>query len=450
VTNPRKSDARILFTTGYRFHRNDYHDVVGDNFVLYPYGGMPQTTSPSLRFLKQNVPGIEILEYPTWLEYVTKLAEGWDVVGFTFLHRHLAEVMQMAAYARQQGIKQIWAGGYGAFAEETKQFADRVFYGYAEEVLYEELTGQKLEQIRHPPVIIPNYLSFGPGKPRFFMKKMGYIFSQRGCTNRCTFCQTPVHTPKPYRVPLESIEEVLRYYRSVGINEVYSFDETFYIFHDHSEAVVDLLAKYKMNWWTATRADKCLDRLKDWAKKGLANIGIGLESVNEENLKKIDKKITLEQVREFRRVATENDIFTASYYMLGYENDTMESIREDLKVVRDFGFDCYLLTILTPFPQTPLWDEIAERYGIFDTDYHHFDAKHLVWNHPNIKPDEMRLLLQEGKAILNNPRGNYGAGVKRMMKKRYHDRGLGGFLWEEAMRPWKTAFYPERKYQILP
>ena len=37
-----------------------------------------------LRFLKQNVPEIEIPELPTVAEYRRTLARGWDVVGISF------------------------------------------------------------------------------------------------------------------------------------------------------------------------------------------------------------------------------------------------------------------------------------------------------------------------------------------------------------------------------
>jgi radical SAM superfamily enzyme YgiQ (UPF0313 family) len=382
-------------------------------------------------------------------EYQAKLAEGWDIVGFTFFQRHIAEIMEMADYARKQGVREIWAGGYGAFADEVNGFADRVILGYAEERLHLEFTGRKLERLLHPPIVIPILGNFHPKLPRVTWKKMGYIFSQRGCPFKCTFCQTPAHSPKPYRVPLESIEEALRYYRSVGINEVYSFDETFYLFYDHSEAVVDLFAKYKMNWWTATRANRCVDRLKDWSKKGLINIGAGLESVSEANLQKIKKGVTLEEVRDFRRTATENGIFAASYYMIGYEEDTVESVMRDFEVVRDFGFNVYLLTVLTPYPKTPLWDEIESKYGIFDKDFHHFDAKHLVWNHPNITPQQMQFLLQEGKKILNDPLGNYGKGVAGVVRKHIRDKGWR-VVWEDVVRPMKSLVYDEQKHQVLP
>ena len=73
---------KVLFTTVYKNDPEPY-DYIGSNarskwFRFY----WPRLQSFGLRFLKQNIPEIEILEYPTFEEYKKKLAEGWDVVGF--------------------------------------------------------------------------------------------------------------------------------------------------------------------------------------------------------------------------------------------------------------------------------------------------------------------------------------------------------------------------------
>jgi len=44
---------------------------------------MPRRISFGLRFLRQNIPEIEILEYPTRAEYRNALKKGWDVVGYS-------------------------------------------------------------------------------------------------------------------------------------------------------------------------------------------------------------------------------------------------------------------------------------------------------------------------------------------------------------------------------
>ena len=78
---------------------------------------------------------------------------------------------------------------------------------------------------------------------------------------------------------------------------------------------------------------------------------------------------------------------------MGIANDTIESIKADIKKLVSLGLDLTQICVMTPPPSTPLWDDISKKYGIFEKDYHKFDGKHLVWNHPNISPSEMDELM---------------------------------------------------------
>ena len=119
-TNPR-----VLLTTAYRDGPRDFYDPSGANFVHTPHFALPRTVSPALRFLKQNVPGLHILEFPLWHEYERALGRGWDVVGFSFFQHDLDRVRRMARRAREAGVGTVIAGGYGALAPETAEFGPR-------------------------------------------------------------------------------------------------------------------------------------------------------------------------------------------------------------------------------------------------------------------------------------------------------------------------------------
>ena len=45
--------------------------------------GMPRKISFGLRFLKQNLPGLTIAEYPARSEYSELLKRGWGAAGFS-------------------------------------------------------------------------------------------------------------------------------------------------------------------------------------------------------------------------------------------------------------------------------------------------------------------------------------------------------------------------------
>ena len=98
---------RVLFTTAYR-NSSEPYDYIGANTRSWFRFYWPRIQSFGLRFLKQNIPEIEILEFPTWDEYEKKLQEGWDVVGLSFYLSETHEAVEMAEAARSAGAGEVW------------------------------------------------------------------------------------------------------------------------------------------------------------------------------------------------------------------------------------------------------------------------------------------------------------------------------------------------------
>lgn len=358
---------------------------------------MPRVNSFGLRFIKQNVPEVEILEYPTWDEYVAKLGErDWDIVGFSFFLNEIHEIIEMADYAREKDIKEIWAGNYGALTEGIEKHFDKMFIGYSEDKIAQVL-GKRVpnDKLIHPPLI-----SYTSTLHDIKLNCQAHIFTNRGCNNACDFCQTPPFCKKPYKIPLQSIENVLKYYHKLGITEVIILDESFGLFKSHAEDVVSLLDKYGFYWFPMVRADYLGKRLNDWSKKGMIGALTGIESFNQKTLDSMGKNETVGEIVSVVKRLREMNKFTVGYYMIGFENETVDSIKRDLREVANLKMDITQLCVITPLPGTPQWKKLEENYGIFDKDWHHYNAKHLVWNHPNITPEEMRDVLDMGLRIV--------------------------------------------------
>jgi len=106
--------TRVLLTTVHRdFGLYDYFRENAPEGFAWRFR-MPRRISFGLRFLRQNVSGLEILEYPTHAEYLRTLKKGWDVVGFSFYLEESNQILRMAEEARAAGAAQLWAGNYGA------------------------------------------------------------------------------------------------------------------------------------------------------------------------------------------------------------------------------------------------------------------------------------------------------------------------------------------------
>ncbi|MGC2247444.1 MAG: radical SAM protein [Terriglobales bacterium] len=352
--------------------------------------GMPRTISFGLRFLRQNLPHIDILEYPTRAEFSSQLKKGWDAVGFSFYLEETNDILAMAAEARQAGVRELWAGNYGALTPSIKSHFDHVFTGYSEDAVAQLLGESLRDEIQHPPLITRFRLPGGWSFP------LGILFSSRGCSFRCTFCQTTVFAPKPKEISLASLDRVLRFYVQHGVHFVLMLDENFGNIPAHADAVIELLARHRVSWLVQSRVDLLLRNFDDWRRCGMEGALFGIESFHQEILKQMHKNEKAQSAFELTERLDRAGMYAHGYYIIGLPPETPESIAADLKTLASLKLDVTQITIVTPHPQTEMWHELDSGYGIFEKDWSKFDTKHLVWNHPHCGSGVLESLLEQG------------------------------------------------------
>lgn len=440
--NPQK---RVLISTVY-MEKEEHYDYWGENVssnLRYSYN---KDISYGLRFLKMNIPEINILEYPTKKEFAEEVDKGYDIVGFSFFTHEIPKIMQMVKIAERKGIEELWAGHYGALTYGMEEVFDRIFVGYGERELAESM-GSELNRIKHPILVDTIGLPWGL---RLF--PLGILFTSRGCNNNCSFCQTSVFCSKPRPISIESIEEVLKIYDQMGVNDILIQDENFGLHRKHTRKILDLLVKYSMDWYAMTRIDILNKNLEYWYEKGFSGALLGIESLRQTALDKINKDIEVDQTTEVLKKLQKINAFVIGYYMIGFENDTEETIKKSVKRLNEFSIDMTQICILTPFPKTKLWDHIDENYGIFDDDWSHWDTKHLVWNHPNIEPEKMRELLKWGcrEAYSYNKFFRTPLKVFKMHRKKYGRLKTYSHMIGDVIRsqPYNKSKKPPFLYKI--
>jgi hypothetical protein len=391
---------------------------------------MPRQISFGLRFLHQNIPEVEILEYPTLAEYRCALKKGWDAVGFSFYIEESNRILAMADDARGAGVQNLWAGNYGALTPSLRDSFTQVFQGYSEDAVAQAV-GRTIDKIEHPPLVTQFCLPGGWPLP------IGVLFTTRGCSFTCTFCQTTAFAPKPKAIPLESIERVLRFYVEHGIHYVLILDENFGNIPQQAEAVINLLARHKLHWFVQSRVDLFLRNFDEWLAKGLEGALFGIESFHQEVLKQIHKGEKVEAVMELAARLNRAGKYAQGYYIIGFPSETPESIRGDLKLLASLELDVTQITIVTPHPCTALWTEYESKYGIFEKDWSKFDTKHLVWGHPNCAPGTLESLLEEGFAACYE-KPWLRRTVRKFVKSRLRSGDLTDVLWSPLHARWAT------------
>lgn len=350
-----------------------------------------------LRFIKQNFPQIKILEFPSWEEFEEIVDCGWDVIGFSFYTFETNEVLRMADHARKKGVPQLWAGNFGALNPLIESVFDKVILGYSEEKITRELRIE-IGEVKHPPLID----SIGLKPVGDSLLRHAWLYTVRGCPYRCAFCQTPVFADGIVKTPIESIDRVLHYYKSMGVQFMTIWDENFGIIPEHTRDVLSLFAKYGIPWGVAARADSLVKDFDEWYENGLVSVQFGIESMNPASLNAIRKGEAIEDTLEMLERLNRHQCITIASYMIGFEQDTVDSIEREFRELRRLNPDFLKIFVVTPYPQTPLWDQIQEDYGIDISDWSKFDGKHLVWNHPRLSPEDIQTVMEFGYDLFNS------------------------------------------------
>jgi len=241
--------------------------------------------------------------------------------------------------------------------------------------------------------------------PDFTLSKCGFssvvggyrtipIQTSRGCPFNCSFCSVTGMFGRQYRYrSTESILEELRCYDSPK-NVIFFCDDNFT--HNRSRAKVLLKAmvreKYKFGWSTQVRVDVAGDEdLLDLMKQaGCQTVYIGFESVSSDILKRIKKGQTVEDMQRAVRAIHARGIHIHGMFVYGFDGDTSDNFKSTLSFAMKSRITSAQFLILTPFPGSETYCELAQHDRILFSDWSLYDAHHVVFKPQNISPYELQ------------------------------------------------------------
>jgi len=199
-------------------------------------------------------------------------------------------------------------------------------------------------------------------------RKATTIMSSRGCPYNCVYCfklDGRAWRPRKAELVVDELEKIVKDY---NISAFYFHDD---LFTADRKRVIDIcneIIKRNLDifWICESRINTIDEELLNMMKKaGCKQIHFGIESGDEETLKKIRKGITKEQAKKALSLTKKAKIYTKAYFMIGFPRDTRESLVNSLNFMLDIEADEILLNVVTPFPGTELWD-LAIKDGIIN------------------------------------------------------------------------------------
>ncbi len=229
----------------------------------------------------------------------------------------------------------------------------------------------------------------------------------RGCPFTCSFCSQWKFW-RDYRVrdPKKVADEIERLVDEHGVGFFILADEEPTInkkkFVEFCQELIDRGLNRRVKWGINTRVTDIYrdrDLLKFYREAGLVHVSLGTEAAAQMQLDLFNKETTVAQNKEAIRLLREADIFTEAQFIVGLDNETPETLEETYRMAWDWQPDLANWSMYTPWPFTPLFQEIRDQVEVFDFSKYNFVT-------PIMKPAAMtRGALLEG--VLKNYRRFY-------------------------------------------
>jgi anaerobic magnesium-protoporphyrin IX monomethyl ester cyclase len=201
----------------------------------------------------------------------------------------------------------------------------------------------------HPPFL--NYLK-GPAAP---------LASSRGCPQVCTFCDRSVFGNQ-YRYFSEEylLELISHLHQKYRIQHLVFADDQFAASKPRLIRFCERLVQknFRIRWNCDARVDSVdPELLKIMRRAGCWMISYGIESGSQEILDNIQKGFKLEQVERAVRWTKEAGIRAKGLFMIGYPEETEETVRQTLSLLLRCPLDEMNLSFLTPYPGTKIYQQ---------------------------------------------------------------------------------------------
>ncbi|MEK6775570.1 MAG: radical SAM protein [bacterium] len=316
-----------------------------------------------LYWIKENVPGVDIIDNPSWERIEAEFRKGVDILGISFYTYQYHDTMRLIAMARRYGVKEIWGGNYGIQTPGIADHFDRVFWGNAEKEIHARLYGSEPSELRHPvflgEALLQSSLTGMVGKAvnrlGILCNDIGVLYTHTGCAYGCTFCSSPPFIKKTgQRIPMDEITRVLDAYQDYGIDSIKIMDLTFLDNKAHSEMVIREFEKRGMQWMCMTRVDKLLGRVRELEERGLYFALLGIESLNNKSLDSMRKKESREMCLEVLEEIKANNLWVNMACMIAQPEDTVQSIRKEVDFLNRYNLGVYQFNVITPYPGTAM------------------------------------------------------------------------------------------------
>ena len=317
---------------------------------------------------------VEYLEVPD-LTQLDGLPGDFDAVAISSFAAQIGEAYVLADRFRAAGVLVLLGGLHVTVCpDEAAQHADAIVIGEAEPVWPQVLADLRARRLA------PRYDARGSTfdfrdspMPRFELLEVGRynrltVQTQRGCPFHCDFCAASIRLNPRFRTkPVAKVMAEIRRIKELWPHPFIEFaDDNTFADKAHGRELVRALIPEGLRWFTETDISVSRDAelLALMKESGCAQILVGLESPTARGLEGVEHKSNWKrrQFDDYRAaIARIQDagITVNGCFVLGLDHSDMGEFDAVFDFVRETGLYEVQITVMTPFPGTPLYERLA-------------------------------------------------------------------------------------------
>lgn len=317
-------------------------------------------------------------------EYCQRIPYGkdFDLVAITVNTPNAPHCYEISARFRRKGVKVVMGGPHATLLPgEVKDHCDYLVIGEAEKTW-----PQFLEDFRKglPKDVYQSENPFELARlpsPRWDLLKRrpmmkGAVFATRGCPYQCRYCNLKQIYHDSFRV--RPVEEVMEEIQRMPSRFFVFWDDNLFADAHYAKALLKALIPLKRRWAAQVSLRDCRDEvLLSLARKaGCLYLFIGLESFSEASLK--DARKGINRVEDYKAIIDrihQHGIMVQAGIVFGFDSDTRDVFDETLKACEALGIDGATVSVLTPFPGTPIYQQFKKEGRLLSEDWSMYNSK---------------------------------------------------------------------------
>jgi anaerobic magnesium-protoporphyrin IX monomethyl ester cyclase len=197
--------------------------------------------------------------------------------------------------------------------------------------------------------------------------KCFHMMTSRGCPIGCKFCC--VHSGRKVRMNTADnvLDEIGFLVDKYGADEILFYDPMFLSSRDRTLRICEGIRKRfpKLTWKCEAHINFINEELlKELKASGCTMLFYGIETGNNELLKVIGKKTTIETITEKVNLTVKYGIKVYGFFILGIPGETREMSKKTIQLSLDLPLEFAQFTIFTPFPGSEMFLQLKDEKRI--------------------------------------------------------------------------------------